>query len=161
MVVENGASPEVIDIFVGPRFRYLTHITKAADDYCLLGVDVPSGVTVPIHSHADRETFYILTGELHGFAGPGWQVFGPGDAFDVVGGVRHAIRNPSGTSVSFLLVTTMRMGQFFRDVGRPVTAAPLSPPTPADLERFAKISNSYGYWLGDPQDNAAIGIALP
>ena len=62
-------SPELLDIFVGPLLQYLMPVTDAADECCLIKTVVPSGVTVPIHSHADREIFYILCGELQGMTG--------------------------------------------------------------------------------------------
>lgn len=81
----------VIDIFVGPLLRYVMPLTEAQGEYCLINTEIPPGVTVPIHSHADRETFYILSGELNAMAEPPWQTFRPGDVFDVAGDVRHAI----------------------------------------------------------------------
>ena len=58
-----------------------------------------------------------------------------------------------------LIITTNRLGQFFRETGRPVTGAPL-PVTPEDLARFAAVSARYGYWNATPEDNAAVGIPL-
>lgn len=53
---------EVLDV-LGPR---LQHLTKLSDDqdYCLMKGEVGPGVFVPLHSHGDRETFFILSGEL-------------------------------------------------------------------------------------------------
>jgi len=62
--------------------------------------------------------------------------------------------------VSLLFVTTMRMGRFFRDIGRPAATAPPGPPTPADLQRFAEIAHRYGHWRGSLSDNAAVGISF-
>ena len=153
-------SAQMLDIFVGPLMQYLTPVTDVDNEYCLIKTFVPSGVTVPIHSHIDRETFYILSGELEGLADDRWQTFRAGDVFDVVGGIRHAIRNNSGESTTLLLVTTMKLGRFFRQVGRVASGAPLPAPTPADLQRFTEVAHSYGYWLGNSADNAAFGIAF-
>jgi quercetin dioxygenase-like cupin family protein len=154
------SAPELLDIFVGPLLQYLMPATDAADECCLIKTFVPSGVTVPIHSHADREIFYILSGELQGMTEGQWRSYRAGDVFDVAGGVRHAIRNTSGESVTLLLVTTMRLGSFFREVGRPTTSAPLPPPTPADMQRFNEVVHRYGYWMGNAEDNAAVGIVV-
>jgi hypothetical protein len=35
---------------------------------------------------------------------------------------------------------------------------PQGPPNPADLALFFETSHRYGYWLGGPKDNAAVGI---
>lgn len=150
---------EVIDIFVGPKLTYLTPRSSAPDDYCLMKVEIPAGVTVPVHSHEDRETFYILAGELDGLTGTEWATFLPGMVLDVKNGVRHALRNTSLASTTLLMVTTMKMGQFFRDVGRP-HAPGLPPPTPANLQHFGTISSEYGYWIGTPADNLGVGITL-
>lgn len=153
-------APEVIDIFVGPIFTYLTPAEGASDAYCVFRVEVPAGVTVPIHSHADRETFYILSGEIEGFDGTQWRMLGAGDVLDVPGNVKHAFRNHSEVNVTLLMTSTVNMGRYYLDIGRPVTGAPLPPPTPEDLQHFAQVSKEYGYWFGDAEANAAVGITL-
>ncbi len=122
-------------------------------------VEIPAGVTVPMHSHEDRETFYILTGELDGLIGTEWTTLLPGMVLDVKNGVRHALRNTATATSTLLMVTTMKMGQFFRDVGRPY-APGLPLPTPADLQHFRAVSSEYGYWMGTPADNLVVGITL-
>lgn len=150
---------ETIDIFVGPRLTYITSSSSAADAFCLIKVEIPAGVTVPVHSHEDRETFYILAGELDGLIGTEWTTFLPGMVLDVKDGVRHALRNTSVATTTLLMVTTMKIGQFFRDIGRPY-APGLASPTPGDLQHFGKISSDYGYWMGTPADNLIVGIVL-
>jgi hypothetical protein len=51
------------------------------------------------------------------------------------------------------------LGQFFQEVGRPVTGSHI-PVTSEDLERFAAISARYGYWNATPEENRAFGIPL-
>ena len=135
-------------------------MSDADDGYCLLRGIFPAGVIVPIHSHVDQETFYILDGELQGLRGDRWVSLVGGDVFDVPGDLRHGFRNLSGTPVSLLFVTTTRMGRFFRDIGRPAATAPVSPPTSADFQRLFEIAHRYGHWLGSAADNAAVGITL-
>ncbi|MGV1868874.1 MULTISPECIES: cupin domain-containing protein [unclassified Rhizobium] len=149
---------EIIDIYVGPRLQFITPQRENGDDYCLVKVEIPAGITVPVHSHPDRETFYVLSGELQGNANGGWQTFQAGDVFDVADGVKHAIRNAYHEPLSLLMVTTSKLGQFFRDVGRPFEDAPLPAPTAADFERFTSVASAYGYWMGGPADNAEYGI---
>ena len=146
-----------IDIFVGPVLRYLT-IPDEANNSCVMQVSIPAQAAVPLHSHADRETFYMLSGKLEAFARDRWVTLRPGDTLDIVGGVEHALHNRSAASVSFLLVTTARLSRFFREIGRPATGQPLPPPAPADLQHFAEISQAYGYWLGGDDDNAAVAL---
>lgn len=158
MLTEIMVALPIIDIFVGPVFTYRTPIT-VEQQYCIADVVIPDGVTVPLHSHADRETFYILSGKLEGCLDGVWHSLKAGDVFDVIGNARHALRNNSGQSMSLVLVTTTKLGQFFLDVGR-AAVGDLPPPTPADMLRFLEVSQTYGYWMGDAADNAAVGIGL-
>jgi quercetin dioxygenase-like cupin family protein len=153
-----GAS-EMLDV-IGPHIQHLTALSDADDDYCLIGSNFPAGVLVPIHSHADRETFHILEGELQGLWEDRWITLAAGDVLDVPGDLKHAWRNLSGAPVSLIIVTTMRLGRFLRDIGRPVATVEPGPPKPADLARLLETSHAYGYWLGSPEENAAAGISL-
>lgn len=154
-----AVQPEVLDL-LGSRIQHLTPLTEGRDGYCLMQATVPPGVFVPVHAHADRETFYIQSGEIEGLMDDAWGRYGPGAVFDVPGGIRHAFRNMSGTEVSLLIVTTMGMGRFFQRMGRPLAGIPPGPPSPAELRRFAEASLAEGHWLGDVADNAEVGIRM-
>jgi quercetin dioxygenase-like cupin family protein len=153
------ATADFLDV-MGPLLKPLTALTKADDDYCVFQLIFPHGVAVPLHSHADRETFYMLDGRLEGLTPQGWRSLGPGEVFDVPENARHAWRNFSGSPASLLLVTTLRMGRFLTKLGRPAASTSLGPPTPAELERLTALAADYGYWLGSPEDNAAVGLVL-
>jgi quercetin dioxygenase-like cupin family protein len=146
-----------IDI-LGPQIEFKTEFSNDPQSYCVIASIIPAGVTVPLHSHDDRETFYITSGTLEVFDDQGWRTLDVGDIFDVPAGVRHALRNRWEHRVSALLVTTTVMAKFFAAVGRPV---PVGPPSPEDLQAFVAAAMDQGYWLGSPQENAAIGIFLP
>jgi quercetin dioxygenase-like cupin family protein len=150
---------ETFDV-LGPHIQFLTALSNADNDYCVIRSTFPAGTMVPIHSHADRETFYILDGELQGLWEDRWVTLVGGDVFDVPGNTKHAFRNVSSAPVSLLFLTTMRMGRFFRDIGRPAATVPPGPPKPEDLARFFEIAQRYGYWLGGPADNATIGLSF-
>jgi quercetin dioxygenase-like cupin family protein len=150
---------EVFELF-GPTFQLVTSLSDDNEEYCVLKGNVAPGVVVPVHSHADRETFYILSGELQALKEDYWQTLEAGDVFDVPSGTKHAFRNMSAKSVSLLIVTTMAMARFFRQVGRPIADVPPAPPSHEALRRFAQASLAEGHWLGSAADNAAIGIAL-
>jgi uncharacterized RmlC-like cupin family protein len=154
------ASPnETLDLF-GHQIQHLTALSDADVEYCLIGSNHPAGTFVPIHSHADRETFYILSGEPQALWEDHWITLVTGDVLDVPGGIKHAWRNVSGAPASLLVVTTMRMGRFLREIGRPAATAPPGPPTKAELQRLFEIAQANGYWMGSPADNAAVGISL-
>jgi len=153
------AADEVFDV-LGPRIRFLTPLSDRDSDYCLIAGVVPAGVGVPVHSHQERETFYVLEGEIEGLLDKRWITFGVGDVADVPGGLKHAWRNVSGASAQLLFVTSMRLGRFFRDIAVPVALAGKGPPSPADLQRLVGVAEAYGYWLGSPADNVALGISM-
>ena len=76
---------EILDV-LGPRIQFLTALSSADDDFCLFRGTVPAGVVVPLHSHSERETFYVLEGETQGLWEDRWITLVPGDVFDVPGG---------------------------------------------------------------------------
>lgn len=137
-----------------PGNRYLTELTDGDGDYCVMLCNLPAGAVVPMHSHADRETFYIVSGNPDVFRGDHWETLDPGDVADVRDGLRHAWRNASGTAVAMLCVTTMRMGRFLRDIA--VDDGSADPQ--AGAQRFLQLVQEYGYWLASPQQNAATGL---
>ena len=89
-----------------------------------------------------------------------WVDVRAGDYVHVPRGTRHAHRNVSSEPLVELVITTGRLGNWFEEVGTPATSA-RRPPTAEDLERLLAVSRKYGYWLGSPEDNAAVGLRLP
>jgi quercetin dioxygenase-like cupin family protein len=150
---------DTIEVFspqkdVRPGNQYLTEVTESDGDHCVMQCTFPPGVVVPMHSHSDRETFYVLSGNPDLFLGDRWETLGPGDVIDAQNGIRHAWRNSSGADVSMLCITTMRLARFLRDVSiDDGSADPL-----ASGQRFLRLVEEHGYWLASPQENAAIGL---
>jgi quercetin dioxygenase-like cupin family protein len=141
---------------VRPGNQYLTEVTEGDGTYCVMQCTFPPGVVVPMHSHADRETFFILSGNPDLFLGDHWETLGPGDLVDVQDGIRHAWRNSSRAAVSMLCITTMRLARFLRDV----SADDGSGDPAASGQRFLRLVEQHGYWLASPQENAAIGLGI-
>ena len=56
-----------------------------------------------------------------------------------------------------LVITSARLGRFFQEIARPDATRP---PTPNELAEFVAVATRYGYALGTPEQNAAVGIAL-
>jgi quercetin dioxygenase-like cupin family protein len=137
-----------------PGNRFLTEVTDGDGDYCVMLCTFPPGAVVPLHSHADRETFYVVSGNPDVFRGDRWQQLGPGDVVDAQDDIRHAWRNSSGAPASMLCVTTMRMGRFLRAIAVDDSSADPS----AGAQRFLKLVREHGYWLASPEQNAAIGL---
>jgi quercetin dioxygenase-like cupin family protein len=156
---DHTETADFLDV-MGPLVKPLTTLSKADGDYCLFQSIFPQDVVIPMHSHADRETFYMLSGRIEGWIEGGWQSLGPGNVFDVPENARHAFRNYSGGPASLLLLTTIRLGRFFTEIGRPATAPAVGPPTQAELKHLAARAHDYGYWLGSPEDNLSVGLIL-
>jgi hypothetical protein len=121
---------------------------------------IPARYRSASQSHPDRELFSITEGAIEVFVADQWHAPRAGDVLDIRDGVRHAWRKISEAPVRLLIVTTARLGQFLREIGRPLAAAN-APPSPGDVERLISISKRHGYWNGSPDDNAAIGLSLP
>jgi len=157
---------EAFDV-LGPTVEYLTAPGKSDDDVCVMRGTIPPGVVVPLHAHADPETFVQLSGEIEGFsqsrAGSQWILVRPGDVFHVPGGARHAFRNRFDKPSVAVIISTSKIGRFFREIGaRKVPGArPSGPPSEATLRHFLELSEQYGYWNATPEENAQIGLALP
>ncbi|SFS66405.1 cupin domain-containing protein [Paenibacillus sp. BC26] len=144
---------------MGPRIQLLTDLSENRD-YSLMKAEVPPGVIVPVHSHDDRETFVVLSGELEAFIEDSWRTVMAGDTIDIPGNVKHAWRNSTNETVTLLVASTVKMGEFFNEIGRPADTVPPGPPAPEVLMHFVTVALAYGYWLGTPDDNASIGISL-
>jgi hypothetical protein len=107
-----------------------------------------------MHSHADRETFYVLSGKLDALRGDQWEELGPGDVFDLRDGTKHAWRNSSQAAASMICVTTTKMALFLQEIS---TSVPGSSPE-ENARRFFQLVHAYGYWLATPEENAAVGL---
>jgi quercetin dioxygenase-like cupin family protein len=133
-----------IELPDGARIDYLTPVEDGMP--CVMRGTLPAGSVVPLHAHADPETFYVIEGEAERYALDGWTRVRAGDIAHVRPDERHAWRTAAGAVM--LLVSTATMGRFFREVA----AAP---------GEFLAISGRYGYWNATPDENAAIGITVP
>jgi len=139
----------------------------SADDNskCVLKGVIPSGVTVPMHSHDATEVFYILSGKIDVLIETDgklrWEEAGPGDLVETPGETRHAFRNRSQDAVKTLVVTTSRHGRYFQDIGTDAKARESGAPTQEEIQRFIEIAERYGYWLATPEENASVGISVP
>ena len=159
-VVVNSSRGPRLDL-LGPSVEFLTS-PDATQNFCILRGVIPPGLFVPLHSHADVEDFYIVSGVLQGVrrGADGHERFSgkAGDYIHVPSGEPHGWRNSSASEpLVTLIITTPRLGRFFAEVGRPDTGKP-QPVTPEDLERFIRASDKYGYWNASPQENEAAGL---
>jgi uncharacterized RmlC-like cupin family protein len=82
-----------------------------------------------------------------------------GDYVHVPSGARHAWRNVSSEPNVALIITTPKLGRYFLEAGRPLSAA-RQPITSEDIARLAAISAKFGYWDATPEENAAVVCAF-
>jgi quercetin dioxygenase-like cupin family protein len=153
-----------LDVF-GPTIEFLTLPEEMDGSYCVMMGTIPAGVSVPLHSHPDLESFFLISGTVDALSHDGekfeWLAVKPGEFVHVPSNAKHAWRNISSEPALQLITTTPKLGRFFQEIGRPVTpGVPLPPPTPGALQLFLRVAAKYGYWLGSPAENAAIGITL-
>ena len=94
-----------------PVNLYLTELSDNEEDYCVIHCTLPPGLVVPLHSHSDRETFYVISGRIGALKIDRWEELGPGDVLDVRDGMKHAWRNSSQAPALVLCVTTTRMAK--------------------------------------------------
>ena len=153
--VESKSTTNAVFDVLGPQLEFLTPVSALRDDrYCVIRATIPPGVIVPLHSHVDRETVFMLSGSLEAFKDDAWRTLKKGDVFDVYSDVRHAFRNRSAEPVSLIKVTTTNMARFLLHVGEPIALA-AGGVTPERVERFQNAVRDFGYWVAGPADNIA------
>ena len=155
---------DLLDGF-GPTVEFLTSPQEKNAGYCMMIGKVPQGVSVPLHSHPDPESFYLLSGVMGVLSQRGdnfeWLKVKPGEFIHLPGGVKHAWRNDSSEPSVALITTTANLGRFFQEIGRPTSpGTPATPPTLNDLQRLMEVAAKYAYWMASPAENAAVGIVL-
>lgn len=151
---------------MGPTIQLLGQPEELDGGICVMLGTIPPDAIVPLHSHADPETFLMIAGELEGFAdaenGGRWLRIEPGGVFHVPGDARHAFRNRTRVSAVSYIVSTPRMARFFLEIGNVLTPGAAVPPvTPETLRHFQDTAQRYGYWNATPEENAEIGLTLP
>ena len=161
---ESTASNEK-DVFavLGTLLQFLSTPNQNGDDISVMMGSIPSGVVIPLHSHADPEIFYILEGTVEVYVGSQnlWRLMKTGDVLTIPGNVRHALRNSSTSMMKTFMVSKKNIYSFFRELARPLAAAGTLPlPASNEMSALFQAAAKYGYWLGSPGENAAIGISL-
>ena len=152
-------------IVLGVLLQFLSTPEQINDQISVIRGTVPSGVVIPLHSHADPEIFYVLNGSLEVFQaeGPseGWQTVTAEEVVSIPRNVRHALRNTSPSPITAITVSKQELYSFFRELARPFDPhMPLAPPTPNEMQQLFSAAEKYEYWLASRDENAAIGISL-
>jgi len=161
----NRGAEEQTFIVLGVLLQFLSTPEQINDQISVMRGTVPSGVVIPLHSHADPEIFYVLNGSLEVFQaeGPseGWQTVTAGEVVSIPGNVRHALRNTSPSPITSITVSKHELYSFFRELARPFDPnRPPAPPTPEEMQQLFSVAEKYEYWLASRDENTAIGISL-
>ena len=102
-------------------------VSSEESAYWVMKGTLPADVSVPLHSHGDAESFYLISGEAQFLAPTGcglqWKTLRPGDFVHIPGDVKHAWRNLSTNTAEVLLVTTPKLGCFLWEIGQFVGTA--------------------------------------
>jgi quercetin dioxygenase-like cupin family protein len=144
---------------LGPRVEFLIRPTDGG--VAALRGTIPAAGFVPLHSHADIEAFYMITGQMQLYSekANAWLTVKPGQFVFIPGNEKHAWRNTSSEDATSLLITTANLGSFFDAIGLAISDdTSLSPPTPERFQQYIETELKYGYWSGTREENAAIGI---
>ena len=154
----------VLDI-LGPVVEFLTDPHEPEAVFCMMLSTIRASVAVPLHSHRAVESFYVLSGAVQVLSDQEsdfkWLDARQGDFVHIPGNAKHAWRKTSSEPVQCLITTTPEIGRFFQEVGRPVVAGYRPhPPTPRELDHFARVAAQYRHWLGTQAENAAVGIII-
>ena len=151
--------PEVISL-MGAQMLVVARMGDGDDDTVIIRSTMGAGPRqVPLHAHADVESFLVLAGELQVYvedARPGWRTIGAGRSLTVPANVRHAVRNVSGAPVDSILATTARIARFFSEIATRPGETFNAPPSAEDITHIRAVADRYDYWMGSPADNAAL-----
>ena len=157
--------PERVDAInlLGPTIQFLTSPQETSAP-CIMRGTIPPAVSIPLHSHADPETFIVTSGTVEGLVITGrdvkWVPVEPGQIFHVPPNAKHAWRNRGRVPAVMIVISTSKMGRFFQELGKPAAAgAPAAPSSPLEVERFLKTAENYGYWNATPEENAKVGLS--
>ena len=158
----HSSDAALVNVF-GPLQQFLVSPAETSGAFGIMRAIVPPSIAIPLHSHADPEVFFVLEGLLEVLRWgevSQWLTAQVGDVICVPGGIKHAIRNNSTAPTIILLATTPNIYEFFRELGKPYNPrGPAGPPTEEDMRRLLDLAAKYRYWIGSPQENAAIGLA--
>ena len=157
----NRGGEEQTFIVLGVLLQFLSTPEQINDQISVMRGTVPSGVVIPLHSHADPEIFYVLNGSLEVFQAEGWQTVTAGEVVSIPGNVRHAVRNASPSPITLITVSKQELYSFFRELARPFDPnRPPAPPSPEEMQQLFSVAEKHEYWLASSDENAAIGISL-
>ena len=142
---------------LGPTIRFLTPPDGRTDLPCVMRGTIPPGGMVPLHSHADPETFLALSGAVEGLSYTD-------DGFALDPGRPRRRLPRAGRRQARVAQSRRRAGGDERREHEPDRHV-LPRGRGVAGRRTTRRGDSwrsrrYGYWNATPEENAAIGIVL-
>ena len=137
-----------------------THFLATGDqtngEFALVDEKAKRGERVPLHRHADdRESFYVLDGEVSYFLGDQPGVRACAGAFvHVPAGSVHGFRVESETA-RYLILTTARHGDFYRAITLASQPGGLPPGESIEGSEISKAAREYGIEFVGPLPDEA------
>jgi len=141
---------------VGDTYRIIIDSEQTNGAYALIDMLIPPrGGPMP-HSHVTfQESFYIIDGEVTVITKEKTYTATKGSYVNIpFNGPIHKFNNKTDNSAHILcLLTPGGMEKMFQEIGKPVSAGTLLPPsqmTPEELKRIESIAEKYGAKLYPP-----------
>ena len=122
--------------------------TDTGGAYCLLEVNLASGIGVPRHTHTrEDEAYFVFAGELEVIVGDEKFVLRAGDTLMAPRGIPHQLRNSGDAENHYLLVfSPAGFEEFVRITALPApddAIAPTEPPAAA-IRNVHELAAEYG-----------------
>ena len=141
---------------VGDTYRIIIGSEQTTGAYALIDMLIPPrGGPMP-HSHVTfQESFYVIDGEITVITKEKTYTATKGSYVNIpFNGPIHKFNNKTDNSAHILcLLTPGGMEKMFQEIGKPVSAGTLLPPsqmTPEELKRIESIAEKYGAKLYPP-----------
>lgn len=136
--------------FFNTLVRVWVSEVEGQDGLSVLEHRAPLGDSPPLHiHHTEDEVFIVLEGEVRFVVGDTSRQVLPFEEILAPKGVPHTYRVKSPEGARWVTVTAHRdFERFVRAMSRPVEREdlppPAGPPTPEEMERIARIAETYG-----------------
>jgi quercetin dioxygenase-like cupin family protein len=137
---------------LGCRLTAKSHCRDRGDPVFVCECVVPAGVAVPLHTHPQWETFYLLEGMIEfGRMGEdgelGTVLARTGDLVSIDGSAAHSFRNPGPASARLLVVGESGLESFYFAAGQD---APPGLPSEDEIDRVVRIMLAHGQHVLGP-----------
>ena len=137
--------------FLGGLYEVRVSSDETAGALTVMEFTIPEGAGAPLHTHAQRETVYILEGKARYHVGDEVTEVGPGAVIELPEGVIETFE-PVGPLRMLAIYTPGGIDKFFAEVGEPATERRVPDPItePPDFEHLTEVGARYGLQLLGP-----------